>query len=202
MALVAARRPHRALDLVAGPQLAAADLRRRDVDVLGRVRERLRPHEAASVGKDVEHAAAHLGVLVVGVRVVVIVGLRRGLGLGLWSTRTARPLLASGALVVVLVAAGPAATTPAAAAAAARTRALVIGVVASVGRGVGGRGSTRVAGDRIDQLLAAQEPVALDAELRRDRVEIGERALLELFSVQDGHGGAQLSHTPPDGLAP
>ena len=37
MALVAARRPRRALDLVARAQLAAADLRRRDVDVLARL---------------------------------------------------------------------------------------------------------------------------------------------------------------------
>src|SRR5207248_2808873 len=40
---------------------------------------------------------------------------------------------------------------------------------------------------RLDQLLAAQPAVALDPELRRDRAEVGERALLELFAVQDGH---------------
>ena len=44
-----------------------------------------------------------------------------------------------------------------------------------------------IGGLRVDQLLTAQPPIALDAELGRDRVEIGERALLELSAVKDGH---------------
>jgi hypothetical protein len=138
------------------------------------VRECLRPHEAAAVGKDVEHTAADLGVLVVDVR-LVLVGGGRGLGIGLGGARAPRALLTSGAVVVVLVAAGPAPTAASAASAAAArtgTWALVVAVVAAVRGGVGGRCASRIAGDRVDQLLAPEQPVTLDAELRRDRVEV------------------------------
>src|SRR5204863_7724243 len=52
--------------------------------------------------------------------------------------------------------------------------------------------ATLRAEDRVDQLLAAHAPEALDAQLRRDCVEVGERALLELASCDHGHG-----ETPP-----
>src|SRR5204863_8137401 len=39
----------------------------------------------------------------------------------------------------------------------------------------------------LDQLVATQPAVALDPELRRDRVEVGQRALLEFLAVEDGH---------------
>src|SRR5205807_8357641 len=38
--------------------------------------------------------------------------------------------------------------------------------------------------DRIDQLLAAQPTVAVDRQLRRDRVQIGKRAVLERGAVK------------------
>ena len=42
--------------------------------------------------------------------------------------------------------------------------------------------------DRADELVAAQPPEALDAELRGDRVQVGEWARLELRAIEDGHG--------------
>src|SRR5215207_725338 len=55
MALVAARAAGRTAHLVAGAQLAAADLGRRDIDVLARLAAGIHAHEAAAVGQHVEH---------------------------------------------------------------------------------------------------------------------------------------------------
>jgi hypothetical protein len=43
--------------------------------------------------------------------------------------------------------------------------------------------------DRLDKLLPAQQPVAVDRELGGDRVKIRERALLKRVSVKHRHGG-------------
>src|SRR5437764_3963745 len=175
MALVAPRRAHGALDLVARAELAAPDLRRRHVHVVARVRERVGPHEAAAVREDVEDPRA--GVL----------GLGLGLGLALafafafafrFAFRagpaprlTGSPLLGSRLRDVVAALGG----------------ALVrCAVLAALG-----------AEDRLDQLLAAHAAETFDPELRRDRVQVGQRALLELAAGDYWHGEA-----PPDCWSP
>ena len=60
MALVAPRGPHRAADLVAGAQLAAADLGGRDVHVVARVLPRGRSAGRRCRWEDVEHAGDDL----------------------------------------------------------------------------------------------------------------------------------------------
>jgi len=62
VALVAPRRPHRTGHRVARPQLAAADLRRRDIHVVARLAGGVgvHPHEAAPVWQHVEHAGGGL----------------------------------------------------------------------------------------------------------------------------------------------
>ena len=75
MPLVAPRAPRRAAHLVAGAQLAAADLGGRDVDVAARLPARVDAHEAAAVGEHVEHAR---GDLLVGDLVLHDLGLLLG----------------------------------------------------------------------------------------------------------------------------
>ena len=47
-----------------------------------------------------------------------------------------------------------------------------------------------------DQIVPAEPSIALDAQLRRDCVEVGERAALQLLAVQDGHRAGE-DVTPP-----
>src|SRR3954454_16993102 len=72
MPLVAPRRAHGAGDVVTRPQLAAADLCRRDVDVLARLPVRLRTDEAAPVRQYVQDAAAEI-FLTLGTAILVVV---------------------------------------------------------------------------------------------------------------------------------
>src|SRR3954454_23988665 len=57
MPLAPARVPRGARELIAGPQLAAADLRCRDVDVIRSGVEPGKSHETVTLREDVEHAA-------------------------------------------------------------------------------------------------------------------------------------------------
>src|SRR5262249_27701599 len=56
-----------------------------------------------------------------------------------------------------------------------------------VGR-VGGRGAALARDDRVDQLLLAQTAEAVDAQLRGDRVQIGERAVRKRGAFEYWHG--------------
>ena len=65
---------------------------------------------------------------------------------------------------------------------------------APVARRAAGGGLVRGTGraeDRRDQVVLPLRAVALEPELRRDLVEIGERAVLQLFPVQDRHSGGE-----------
>ena len=62
VALAAARRPRRAAHLVAGPQLAAADLRGGDVDVALGLVQAAQPQEAVALRHPVEHPGDRLGL--------------------------------------------------------------------------------------------------------------------------------------------
>src|SRR3954447_17761606 len=75
MPLVAPRRTHGTGDVVARPQLAAADLCRRDVDVLARLPVRLGADEAAPVRQYVQDAAAEV-FLTLGAAILVLVVVR------------------------------------------------------------------------------------------------------------------------------
>src|SRR4051812_44726285 len=57
MPLAPARLPRRSHELIAGPQLAAADLRCGDVDVIRSGVEPGKSHEPVTLRQDVEHAA-------------------------------------------------------------------------------------------------------------------------------------------------
>ncbi|MEZ5120831.1 MAG: hypothetical protein R2736_04525 [Solirubrobacterales bacterium] len=46
--------------------------------------------------------------------------------------------------------------------------------------------------DRVDQRGLAQATEAVDAQLASDRVQVGERALLESGAVEHGHGMVSL----------
>ena len=61
MALAAARRARRPGDLVAGAQLAAADLGGRDVDVVGVRLEPVQPQEPVALRRDLEDPGDLLG---------------------------------------------------------------------------------------------------------------------------------------------
>jgi len=192
VALGAPRRTDRSRDLVAGPQLAAADLRRGDVNVAAGGRERVAAQEAAAVGKNVEHAGARLGV---GLDLVVR---RLGLAIGPGARPRGRVPLAAltpcagraaarhGLVLAGLLGFGaPAAARPPGA-----TRApgvLARGLSVPTATLCGTVGLAGVLDDRGDQLVAAQAPKAFDSELGGDRMQVGERAALELAAVEDGH---------------
>ena len=180
MALVAPRRAHGAADLVAGAQLAAADLGGRDVHVVGRL-ALVHAHEAAAVGEDVEHAAgglllAHglggiLGLLLDRLAVGLL-RLRVGIGLGLLLDlrRLRRPVgLELLGLLRVVVGVD-------------LDRRIV--VLSTVPCPLFGQ-------DRPDEVRLAHAAEALDAKLGRDGVQVRERAGLEFLSLQDGHGRAE-----------
>ena len=194
MSLVAPRRPHRATDLIAGTQLAAPDLRGRDVRLVT-----ASTHEAAAVGQDVEHAGDE--TLVLGGRLVFGRGLFGGVLLH-------GRLVLNGLLVAVRLPLGAAPTSTAAPATArALRRRFLVGLVVGVGldggrllvrdrlldrrRTVAVRLAALRAQDRVDQLRLAQAAVSLEAQLRRDRVEVRERAAFEFLALEDGHGGRQ-----------
>jgi hypothetical protein len=135
------------------------------------VAEQLDAHEAAAVREDVEDAGARLGL-------GIVLGLVAG-----------RAILAIAAVLAITALAAVAAipavvTTPAAAAtsAAAAPRRALVGfgiVIAAAGLAAG-----RLTGEeRLDQVVATQAAVALDADLGRNGVQVGERALLEFISV-------------------
>ena len=152
VALGPARGTDRPGEHVSGAQLAAADLGRRHVNVVARVRERVRPHEPAAVRQDVEHAGAHV--------LLFLLGLRFGRGLLLPAPGGLGLLLGLGFLGLGLLVGF-------------LHRGLSLGFtlarrpLATLGRE-----------ERLDQLLPPKAAKPLDPELRRDRVEIGERALL------------------------
>ena len=187
VALGPARRPHRAAQLVTGAQLAAADLRRRHVHVVVRVLEHLYAQEAAAVRQDVEDAGAglalYLGLVLAVVAIVRTVVAGGALLLGLTpAAARARGLVVAG---IGVAGAGPGVVGVAARLAATAASAPALGAV--VGRFVIaalGLADGRLTGEeRIDQVFATQAAVALDAELGRDGVEVGERALLEFVFV-------------------
>src|SRR4051794_28405305 len=195
MSFVAARRPHGSGDLVAGAQLAAADLRRRHVDILARLAVRLRTDEAAAVGQHVQDAAAHvllaLRLLVAALRLTLVL-------LGLLLPVRHRLLVVARylggralaeVLLVILRAAGRAVL-------ALRLVRLGGGVLVQRDLAVAvalallflGRGrSTLRDDDLVDQLVLAETAEAFEPELGGKGVQVGKGAGLELAGVQDGH---------------
>jgi hypothetical protein len=171
VALVAAWGPHRAAQLVAGAQLAAADLGRRDVDVVARLAGGVEAQEAGAVREHVEHAR---GDLLVGDLVLHLGLLLDHVLLALRGRHLER--LVRGDLVRLAVDFGR------------------LGLRLGLGLGLRFRFRFRFrfaalrGEDRPDQVVLALGAESLEAELGRDRVEVGERALLELSSLEDWHG--------------
>src|SRR3954452_18492962 len=166
MALVAPRGAHRPGHLVARPQLAPPDLGGRDVHVIAGLAGRVGAHayEAAAVGQHVEHSR---GGLLLG----------EGLLLDLWLLLDGIRVLGLG--LHRLLGLG-------------LHRLLGIGLLRLLGLGLLALGALRLQ-DRRDQVCLAEAAVTLDRELRRDRVEIRERALLELLALEDGHAARQAT---------
>ena len=208
------------LDLVARAQLAAADLGRRHVDVVSRLPGGVDPDEPAAVGENVEHAGEgglgrgagvrlrfRFGLLGLGrLRLHRLGRLRlHGLGrlrllgrLGLFGLLLLGLLICRGVLHRFVLhrfvlrrtggsssrfAGGPLERLV-------RRHLVRLGlldrgdllrlVVCALG-----------AEDGADQVVPAHRAEALQAELGRDRVEIGERTVLELFALKHRHGGAR-----------
>jgi hypothetical protein len=173
-ALGAPRPAQRARHAVARHELAALDLRGRDVDVVVALLGRREAQEAGAVGQQLDDALD--GALATAATAVG--GRRRLIGHG-------RPL------AVLVAPAGTAAT--AAPAAPAATRLVVVAALlrALLGLGLGDRGDRGdgliglPGDDRVDQLGLAQAAEAVDAELVGEQVQIGEWALLQSGAVQD-----------------
>ena len=178
VALRAPRLAHRARDAVARDQLAAAHLGGGDVDVaVGRLGRR-HAHEARAVAQQLDDALDRL------------VGPRRRLG---------RLVVAVPAVAIGLVAARPAATAAGAAPAPGPRVGLLGLLVDDLGLGDGHLVAVvlavlrrhvvaaGIAQDAVDELGLAQAPEPVDAELRGDRVQVGERTGLEGVAVQHRH---------------
>jgi hypothetical protein len=213
VSIVAPGRPNRPGDLVARAQLAAADLRRRDVDVVARLARRIDPNEAAAVGEHVEHAGGDLlvrdlvlhdlGLLLArgsgpatppaaGPRLERLLGRDLvGLVLGCALGRSLRGVLRSSLGRVLRSSLGRVLGGP-------LRRSLRRVLLALVGDGGdrvvllgdGGLAAGR-SEDRPDQVVSPHRPVPLDAQLRGDLMEVGERAVRQLFPVQHRHSGAE-----------
>ncbi len=170
MPLASAGGAGRAADLVAGPQLAAADLGGADVDVALVGAEALEPQESIALRHSVEHAGdilgLDLGVVLAFPLALVIVRLLRG-GLVI-------------PIAIALPSPGTAAAATAPAAAASAPGLLALGRLVALGAGLvrlGVLGPARVVAlgllDRLDQLLAREHAETGHAELLRPPVKVG-----------------------------
>src|SRR5439155_20956889 len=153
-------------------ELAAAHLRGRDVDVVVAGVGRRHAQEARAVAEQLDDA---LGDALGGLGVCDLGDRSLGLGLGL-------------GLPLALV--GVTARTPAPATAPTAARALGgLGVRSGVLDCAGAVLAALAGEDRVDEVGLAQPAVAVDAELGGERVQVGERAVLEAAAIQDGHDG-------------
>ena len=157
MALAAARLARRPGDLVARAQLAAAHLGGGDVDVVVGRREALEAQEAVALAGQLEHAADLLGRPRVAGR----------------SSPSSAPI-------------GPSSTGSSSASSstvASTTTSSSVSASSGARAGVRARSAGRAGaglGEPLDQLLAAQQPVAVDPGGGRPLVQVGQMKVLEL----------------------